>query len=118
MERQLTDRYPSIEFLWNNRTVLDGLELDVYIPSLSIAFELNGIFHYEDVFGSDRLEHTQNKDRTKYQRCIEKKISLCVIDTTSMKYFKEAKATEFLDVVVGIIDERLAEANRVELLRV
>lgn len=118
MEQQLTDRYPSVEFLWNNRTVLDGLELDVYVPLLNIAFELNGIFHYEDVFGVERLEHTQNKDRTKYQRCIEKKISLCVIDTTSMKYFKEDKASKFLNIVTDVLDERLAEANRVELLRV
>lgn len=107
--------YPTIGFLWNSREILDGLELDIYVPKYKLAFELNGLFHYEPVSGSDKLDQIRNRDRGKFQRCIERKISLCVIDTTSMNYFKEDKAQKFLEVIRRIIDERqMAESNVLE----
>ncbi len=35
------------EIIRHNRSLLDGLEMDIYIPSLKLAFEYNGIQHYE-----------------------------------------------------------------------
>lgn len=106
LESKLTDKYRGLEFHWNTRKIIDGLELDIYIPALKLAFELNGIFHYEPVFGPEKLLKIQTRDKGKYQRCIEQNISLCVIDTTSMKYFKEEKAKVFLNIIADIIDKK------------
>lgn len=45
-----------------NKTILDGKEIDIYIPSLKIGFEYNGIRWHSEEFGKDRLYHI-NKTR-------------------------------------------------------
>jgi len=37
---------PDIEVNHSNRSVLDGKEMDIWIPSLNIGIEYNGIFHH------------------------------------------------------------------------
>ena len=106
LENKLKILYPNLEIQYNNSTLLK-LELDIYIPSLRLAFEINGIFHYEAIFGQEKLEKTQNRDNMKYQLCIENKISLCVIDSSSLKYFKEEKGKQYLDIITNIIDLNL-----------
>ena len=109
LESKLRTIYPFLEFEYNSRKILNGLELDIYIPKYKLGFELNGIFHYEPVFGQPYLDKIKNRDMGKFQSCIEKGISLCVIDSTSMKYFKEDKSEEFLTIIKNIIDSKLAE---------
>lgn len=41
----------------NNRTVLTGKELDVYIPGKNIAIEYNGLYWHSDKSGKDRNYH-------------------------------------------------------------
>jgi hypothetical protein len=55
LEEQLTLLYPNLQMDFNKKTVI-GSELDIYIPSLNLAFELNGIFHYEPIYGINKLE--------------------------------------------------------------
>ena len=81
--------------------------MDIYIPSLNLAFELNGIFHYEPIYGLDKLTNTQKNDQRKFKLCLENNISLCVIDTTKQIYFKEKSSLEFLKIIQKIIDENL-----------
>jgi hypothetical protein len=72
----------------------------------SLAFELNGIFHYEPIFGDEKLDKITNNDNRKFQACLEKKIELCIIDTSKFGYFKESGARKFLDIVVDIINKK------------
>ena len=76
-------------------------------PSLKLAFELNGIFHYEPIYGDKKLNSTQNNDKRKFQACLEKQIELCVIDTSQLKYFKKSNAQKYLDIVVFLINKKL-----------
>lgn len=104
LELKLKYLYPDLDIKYN--FILPGkCELDIYIPSLSLAFELNGIFHYEPIYGEENLEKIQNRDSRKFKNCIELKISLCVIDTSSQKYFKEATSGKYLDIITKIINE-------------
>lgn len=105
LEKQLTNIYPNLLINYNEKETING-ELDIYIPSLKLAFELNGIFHYEDIFG--QLEKTQNNDKRKFAACNEKGIGLCVIDTSKQRYFKEKSSQQFLDIITTIINNKLA----------
>ena len=108
LEEQLTSLYPKLHIDYNKKEAINS-ELDIYLPSLRLAFELNGIFHYEPIYGSDKLNQIQNNDSNKFQQCIENEISLCVIDTSSQKYFKESTSKKYLDIIVNIINQRTIE---------
>jgi hypothetical protein len=65
---------------------LHGLELDGYCPELCLAFEYNGIQHYEvvDFFpdSQEQLEKRQEHDRRKLELCSQQGINVCVIPYT------------------------------------
>lgn len=103
LETQLLILYPQIHFEFNKKDAINS-ELDIYIPSLKLAFELNGIFHYEPIYGENRLIKIQNNDNRKFQACLEHNIELCIIDTSHLKNFKENKAKEFLTIISNIIN--------------
>jgi hypothetical protein len=103
---QLTQLYPSIHIDFNQKKAINS-ELDIYIPSLNIAFELNGIFHYEPIYGTNKLRQIQENDISKSKACHEAKIDLCIIDTSTQKYFKESTSQKYLDIINNIIKERL-----------
>jgi len=105
IERKLIEIYPNIEFNFNRRDIILS-ELDIYIPSLKLAFELNGIFHYEPIFGDNSLKKVQNNDNRKFQACLERGIELCIIDTSQQKYFKEHNSQKYLNIVCDIINQK------------
>lgn len=104
IEEQLTLSYPTLKIDFNKKDAINS-ELDIYIPSLKLAFELNGIYHYEPIHGSDKLTKIQNNDQRKFQACAEKNISLCIIDSSLMKNFKKHRADIFLNIVIDIINK-------------
>lgn len=106
IEKQLIDIFPNLNIFFNDKTSINS-ELDIYIPSLKIAFELNGIFHYEPIYGKDKLDKIKNNDVSKTKLCHENSIDLCIIDTSHQKRFTEKSSQEFLDIVVDIIKSRI-----------
>lgn len=111
LEEQLTDKYQGIEFDFNKKEAINS-ELDIYIPSLRLAFELNGIYHYEPIHGDKKLSQIQNNDSRKFQACLERGIELCIIDTSSLSYFKPANAKKYLDIVCTVIDLKLSNTKK------
>lgn len=107
LETKLKEKYPNLEIHFNRKDAINS-ELDIYIPSLKLAFELNGIYHYEPIHGPEKLSSVKNNDNRKFQACIEKGIELCIIDISGLKYFKEDKAIKFYQVTEIIIDQKLA----------
>ena len=105
LEEQLSTLYPNLTIDYNKKTAI-GSELDIYIPSLNIAFEINGIFHYEPIFGIDKLGKIQENDISKSKACIDAKIDLCIIDTSTQKYVKPSTSQKYLDIILQIIKER------------
>ena len=106
LEEQLPLLYPNINFIFNDRKTI-GLELDIYIPDLNIAFELNGIVHYEPIYGVKQHNKVKNNDKSKSLSCHKAKIDLCVIDTSKQKYVKPETSQKYLDIITKIIDERI-----------
>lgn len=103
LEEKLKDKFTDLEFHFNRKDAINS-ELDIYIPSLKIAFELNGIYHYEPIHGPEKLTSIKNNDQRKFQACLENGIELCIIDTSSFDYFKEDRAKKFLDIISDVIE--------------
>lgn len=110
LQAQLPALFPDLEFHFNRVDAILA-ELDIYVPALKLAFELNGIFHYIPVFGPDKLSKMQGNDQRKVQACIERGISLCVMDVSSMSYFKPVKAQKYLDIVANLIRTTLSDTS-------
>ncbi len=106
LQEKLPELYPNLEFHFNRKDAIIS-ELDIYIPSLKLAFELNGIFHYEPIHGSEKLTQIQNNDQRKFAACLENGISLCIIDSSSLKYFKEQNVIKYLDIITNIINNSI-----------
>lgn len=106
LESELNTIYPNITIHFNRKDTI-GSELDIYIPSLKLAFELNGIFHYEPIYGINKLKNIQENDKSKTKACHDFKIDLCIINTSTQKYFKISTSQKYLDIITNIINERL-----------
>lgn len=106
LERELIVLYPNLDFHFNRKDTINS-ELDIYIPHLKLAFELNGIFHYEPIYGQEKLQSILNNDQRKFQACLEKGIELCIIDSSKFKHFKPEKAQKYLKIVTDIINSKL-----------
>lgn len=104
IEQKLKEKYPILEIHYNKTNAIKQ-ELDIYIPSLKVAFELNGIFHYEQIYGT--LSKIQNNDSKKFQKCIEAGINLCVIDTSKQKRFSPESSELYLNIIINIIDDAM-----------
>lgn len=112
---QLTLKYPNLEIHFNRKDAINS-ELDFYFPLLKLAFELNGIFHYEPIYGNDTLFKTQNNDSRKFQACIERGIELCIIDSSGQKYFKTETSQKYLDIITNLVNNKLSKLDYVEVL--
>jgi hypothetical protein len=106
LEEELGQLYPRLCIEYNGKEAINS-ELDIYIPSLHLAFELNGIYHYEPIHGQKKLAQVQNNDSNKFQLCVKHNISLCIVDVSSLSYFKPKNAQKYLDIIVNIIDENI-----------
>lgn len=54
----------------NNRTILNGLEIDIFIPSLNVGIEYNGLRWHSELFGKDRNYHL-NKLKDANKKCVK-----------------------------------------------
>lgn len=111
LEQELTKLFGDLNILYNKKEYINS-ELDIYIPSLKLAFELNGIFHYEPIYGADKLLSIKNNDNRKFQACLENGIELVIIDTSTMKHFKPKGAKKYLDIIYNIINQKHGAEGR------
>jgi hypothetical protein len=107
IEANLTEIFPNLEILYNDRKTLpSGLELDIYVPSLKLAFELNGVFHYIPIFGKDKLNLIQDSDYIKMSECQDLDINICVIDVSKEKHFTEKRGIKYLEIIKSFISSK------------
>jgi hypothetical protein len=102
IENKLSLLYPGLIIYFNSKEIINS-ELDIYIPYLNIAFELNGIYHYKAIHGNDKFIQIQNNDYEKETRCKKIGIGLYSIDTSQMNKFNEKDAKVILNKIVARI---------------
>ena len=97
--RNLLDKY-NIEYETNRRDIIDGKELDIYIPSKNIAIECNGVF-WHDSAHKPKLYHFN-----KYNACREKNIQLITLWEDQILKYPE-KVESLILSKLGVYDTRL-----------
>lgn len=104
IENKLRREFSSLEVVCNDRECL-GIELDFYFPKIRLAIEINGIVHYEPIYGSKSFDRVQNNDKQKVIRTSELGIELIVIPTFGSFSLKQA---EFMwESIKSIIESRI-----------
>jgi len=84
----ISEKFPDLEILSNDKTMLNGLEADIAIPSLRLAIEWNGPVHFKPIYGEEKLRRIQEIDRNKLEIASRNDINLIVIpDYVSKKSF-------------------------------
>lgn len=78
------------EILTNDRFVLEGLELDIYLPNYNLAIEYCGVFWHASDGNSLVSIKPKNYHRDKMLLCAEKGIRLFTIFDKDLQYHREA----------------------------
>lgn len=102
IEEQIRIAFPTLELVCNAKNII-GSELDFYFPSLRLAIELNGILHYEPIYGQDKLERICNMDQQKSIGCFQKNIEFCIIDTSQCKYLTQIQKDKYWKIVYDLL---------------
>jgi hypothetical protein len=102
LAEQIELNYPELKCIYNNTETINA-ELDFYFPTLKLAIELNGIFHYEPIYGQDRLEKIQLTDQQKILLCNQNNIEICIIDSSSCQRLTQNQKDKYWSIVNNII---------------
>jgi hypothetical protein len=73
-EKEIADlikSHYSGELIENDRKILNGKELDIYLPELKIAIEYNGL-----IWHSERFDYDKNRHHQKYKNCLAQGVKL------------------------------------------
>lgn len=111
LENQLKYMHSDLDFQFNSRS-LSGLELDIYIPSINLAFELNGITHFKPIYGNEKFNKIKNNDLRKIELCKNRGITLYVIDTSLQHKFSEDSSKAYLDNILSAISQMLSVSKK------
>ena len=111
------------EIIENNKTILDGLEIDIYLPELKLGFEFNGDYwhmnplkhRYDDLNPSNKMcaYDKWKEDRHKILLAEEKGIKLIHVWEYYFLNYKEQQ----LDFISNIIKNNLEYINPIVKLK-
>lgn len=102
---ELTLLFPHLELKVNDRETLEsGLELDIFIPAVKFAIEVNGPTHYLPIYGEAKLGEVKHRDAHKFAEAHAKGISLFVVDSSSILVRKKSDREK----LVAIVREEIA----------
>ena len=73
-EDEIVSLFSEIEHQQHNREILNGMEIDIFIPPLKLGIEYNGLRWHSEEFGKDHRYHLD-----KLNKCNEKGIKLIQI---------------------------------------
>ena len=105
LEEQISDFFPKLRLITNDRDCLDGKEIDLYFPTIKLAIEINGPHHYKPIYGRDKLAITLQNDIFKRILCMSKGVDLVCIPY--LDYLSDKNKARYLSRIFEIIESRL-----------
>ena len=116
-QKNLVDYIKSIysgDIIENDKSILDGLEIDIYLPELKIGFEFNGdywhmnplMYRYDDENSSSHITAIEQweKDRTKILLSDEKGVKLYHIWEYYFSNYKDLQLDFISNIILGNIE--------------
>lgn len=104
--KEIRELYPDLEIKDNYRALFKNCcEIDIYIPELKLAIEVNGICHYKPIYGQERFDHIKENDKYKEIHCTEQGVNLLVLDISRVTKFSQKEAQPFLEQIKTVINK-------------
>lgn len=116
-QKNIVDYIKSIyygDIIENDKSVLDGLEIDIYLPELKIGFEFNGdywhmnplMYRYDDENSSSHIKAVEQweKDRQKILLADEKGVKIYHIWEYYFSNYKDLQLDFISNIVLGNIE--------------
>lgn len=91
------------QIFYNDREILNGKELDIYIPELKFAIEYNGLFYHSF---TDKSVENKNKHLNKTNLCHENGIRLLHVREDQWKY-KQPIIKSMIKNIMGYTENRI-----------
>ena len=111
LAKLLHDKFPKLQILESDKSMLDGYEIDIAIPELKLGIEWNGIVHYKPIFGQTKLSSIQKRDAEKQIKAASEGIDLIIVpDLVST----EVKVRAAFSYITKIIEHLLANKTEEE----
>jgi very-short-patch-repair endonuclease len=89
----------NIDFTENDRTILNGKELDIYIPNHKLAIEINGLYHHSELKGVDKNYHLN-------------KTVMCEKQNIQLLHFWDYEINNKFEIVKSIIKSKLNRLDK------
>ena len=90
----------NIKIEQSNRKLLDGKEIDVYLPKYNLGIEINGVYHHSEQFKPDKYTHFNKTELAK-----QKNIKLL--------QFWDIEWINKKDIVLSIINSKLGISEQI-----
>jgi hypothetical protein len=78
----------------NNRKIVKGFEIDIFLPELNLAFEFNGLYWHSELKGKTRNYHLN-----KTQECLQQNIQLIQIFEDEWVYKQDIVKSRILNLL-------------------
>ena len=101
--KAILDEY-NINYTTNNRKVLQGKEIDIYIPDKKIAIECNGVYWHSSIYKDNKYHYN------KYKSCSEHGIQLLTIWEDWIEHKPDIVKSILLSKL-GLLRERIYARN-------
>lgn len=111
IQEQMELDFPTLKVVFNDNSTIKA-ELDIFIPSLNVAIEIHGPFHYRHIRGkANKLDQMRVNDARKAKRCKDQGIRLYALNASEYRGLtKKAKARYYPQIKKLI--EQLLESNK------
>ena len=112
IQAALKKKYPLLNFIFNDKSALENTyELDIFMPDLKLAFEINGLGHYEAIYGKANFIRRQEIDKEKIVMCANKNILFFVLDIRDQVYVTPQTSEKYLQYICEKIDQKIKVEN-------